>query len=68
MFVPQEALNLVHRNSAMCRRETERKQRRLVVEETEEHMGRVFLAYGTPLMAVSSLWYLEQTLSSTNDD
>ena len=31
-------------------------------------MGRVFLAYGTPLMAVSSFRYLGKTLSSTDND
>ena len=41
MFVPQEAPNWSHPTSVMCWRGTERKQRRLLVEETEEHMGRV---------------------------
>ena len=40
---------------------------RLVVEEMEEQIGRIFLAYGTPLMAVSSFRYLGRTLSSTNN-
>ena len=31
-------------------------------------MGRVFLAYGTPLTGVSLLRYLIQTLSSTDND
>ena len=42
----------------MCRHETERKQRRLVVEDLEEQMGWVLSAYGMPLMAVSLFWYL----------
>ena len=68
MFVPQESLNQVQPTSAMCRRGTERKGRRLVVEETEEQMGRVFSSYGKPLTAVSSFQYLERTLSSSNND
>ena len=39
-----------------------------MVEDTEENMGRVLLAYATPLMAVSLFRYLGRTLSSTNDD
>ena len=39
-----------------------------MVEETEEHMGKVLLAYGTPLMAFYSFRYLGRTLSSSNDD
>ena len=38
-----------------------------LVEETEEHTGRVSLAYGTPLTAVSSFRYLGQELLSTNN-
>ena len=41
---------------------------RLVVEETEEQMGRVFLAYGTLLTVVSLFRYLRQTVLSTGDD
>ena len=40
----------------------------MVVEETEEQIGRFFPEYGTPLMAVSLFCYLGQTLSSSNDD
>ena len=36
MFVPQEALNQEYLTSEMCQCRTERKQRRLVSEETEE--------------------------------
>ena len=68
MFVPQESLNRMHPNSAICRRGTESKQQRLVVEETEEQMGRVLLAYGTPLTAIYLFWYLGQTLSSTDNN
>ena len=68
MFVTQDALNRVHPTSAMCRRGIERNQRRLVVEEMEEQMRRVFLAYGTPLTAVYLFWYLGRTLSPTDDD
>ena len=68
MFVPHEALNWAHPTSAMYRRRTERKSRRLVIEETEKHMGEIFSEYGTPLMAVSSFRYLGLTLSSANDD
>ena len=46
----------------MCRCGTERKGRRFLFEEMEEdmeeHMVRVFLAYGTPLTAVSLFRYL----------
>ena len=31
-------------------------------------MGRVLLAYGTPLTAVSLLWYLRQMVSSSDDN
>ena len=39
-----------------------------MLEDTEDQMGRVFLEYGTPLMAVSSLRYLGRTLSSTDEN
>ena len=52
MFIPREALNWAHPTSDMCRPGLERKQRRLVVEKTEERKGRVLSAYGTPLAAV----------------
>ena len=68
MFVPQEALNQAHLTSAMYRNGSERKWRRLVFEETEERIGGVFLAYGTPLKAVPSFSYLVKTLSSFEDD
>ena len=68
MFVPQEALNQVHPTLAMCRCRTEKKQRGLVVEETEEHMGRVFMAYGIPLTVVSLLWYLGNTLFTSDNN
>ena len=61
MFVPQEALNQVHLKSAMCWCESEKKRLRLVVEETEEWMRTVFLAYGTPLTSVPLFNYLIQT-------
>ena len=41
---------------------------RLMVEDTEKQKGRVFLAHGTLLTAVSLFWYLVKTLSSTDDD
>ena len=44
------------------------KRRRLVVEETEEQMGRILSEYRTPLTAVSSFRFLGRTLSSTDDD
>ena len=37
-----------------------------MVEETEEQMGRVLLAYGTPSTAVSSFCFLGETLSSAD--
>ena len=37
-------------------------------EDMEEHMGHVFSAYGTPMTAVSSFWYLGRKLLSTDDD
>ena len=52
----------------MCQDEVERKQGRLMVEETEDQMGRVFLVYGTPLTALSSFWNLGQMLSSTDEN
>ena len=66
--VPQVALNRAHLTSMMCRRGTERKQRRLLIEEMEEQMGRVLLAHVTPLTAVFSFRYLERILSSTDDN
>ena len=68
MFVTQEALNREHLNSGMCRRGMERKQRTLLFEETEKHMGLVFLVYGKPLKAVSVFRYLGITLLSTEED
>ena len=65
MFVSQEALNQVQPTSAMWRCGAEKKLRRLVVVETEERMGRVFLEYGTLLMVVSSLRYLVRMLLSS---
>ena len=52
----------------MFRRGTERKRQRLVVDETEERTGRVFLAYGTPMTSVSLFWYLGQKFSSSSDN
>ena len=46
----------------------ERKQRTLLFEETEKHMGLVFLVYGKPLKAVSLFRYLGRTLLSTEED
>ena len=68
MCVPHEALNQDHPTSEMCRQGSERKQQILVVEETEERIGRVLSAYGTPLTAVPSFKYLVQTLLSSDDD
>ena len=64
IFSPQEALNRAYPTPSMCQCETYRKRRRLVVEETEEQMGRVFLAYGTMPTEVSSFRYLGRTLLS----
>ena len=52
----------------MCWCGTKKKQRRLVVEETEKRVGRVFLAYGILLTAVSSFRYLGQTFLSSDGD
>ena len=52
----------------MYRRGTERKQQRLVVEEMEGQMGRVFSDYWTPLTLVSLFQYLVLTLSYSNGD
>ena len=68
MFAPQEALNRVHPTSEIFRRRTERKRRRLLVEDTEEYMGRVLSAYDTPLTEVFYLYYLGKTFSSIDDD
>ena len=68
MFVPQEALNKAHPTLAMCRSGRDRKRRSLVVSETEEQMGRLLSAYGTPLTAVTLFRYFGRTLSSSEDD
>ena len=68
MFVPQEALNPAHPTSEMCQSGTERNQRRVVVGETEECMGRVFSVYGSPLTAVPSFKYLGRMLFSFYKD
>ena len=68
MLFTQETLNRYHPTSAIYRHGTERKQRRFMVEEKEEQIGRVLLEYGTPLTAVYSFRYLGQTLLSTEDD
>ena len=39
-----------------------------MVEETEEQMGRVFSAYGTPLTVVFSFRYLGRILSSIDNN
>ena len=68
MFSPGEALHWAHPTSVICRHRSERKVRRLVVEDTEECKGRVFSAYGKPLTAVPLFKYLGRTsLSSDND-
>ena len=46
----------------------ERKRRRMVVAEMEERMERVFLEYGTLMMAVPLFRYLRRTLLSSDDD
>ena len=68
MFVPQEELNRAQPTSALCWSGMERKRWRLVVEETEEQMGRVFLDYETALTLVSLFRYLGQTLLSSNNN
>ena len=68
MFVVQEALNRAHTTSEMFQRGTEREQRSFLVEDTEEHMGRVFSAYGTLLTLVSLFRHLGLTISSTDDN
>ena len=40
----------------------------MVVEEMEDQMGRVFLAYVTLLTAVYLFWYMGLMLLSTNND
>ena len=40
----------------------------MVVEDTEEQMGRVFSTNGTPLMAVPLFRYLRQTLSFSDNN
>ena len=52
----------------MCRCRTERKRRRLVIEKTEDQMGKVFSAYGTPLTAAYLFCYLGQTVLSNDED
>ena len=68
MFFQQEALNQAHPNSEMFRRGAERKRQRLVVEETEERMGRVFLEYVTLMTALPLFRYLGRTLSPSDYD
>ena len=43
-------------------------QRRLVVADTEEQIGRVFSEYGTPLTVVPLFNYLGRTVSSSNNN
>ena len=40
----------------------------MVVVETEERIGRVFLEYGTPLMEVPLFKSLGQTIFSSDDN
>ena len=68
MFFPQEAVHWAHPTSSMCRRGSKRKQQRLVSMETEERIGRVFLSYGTLLVAVPSFRSLGRMLLSYNND
>ena len=68
MFVPQEELNRMHPTSAMCWSGLEKKRRRMVVVETEEWIGRVFLEYGTPMMEVPLFKSLGQKMFSSEND
>ena len=52
---PHEALNGAHQTSDICWSGSERNRRRVVVEDTEERIGRVLSEYGTPLTKVPSL-------------
>ena len=44
IFFPRDELNQAHSTSVMCWRRLDSNQQRLVVEDTEERMGRIFLA------------------------
>ena len=61
-------MNREHPTLDMCWRGSERKRWKLVVAETEEHMGRVFSEYGMTLISVTSFKYLGRILLSPDDD
>ena len=67
-FSPEEALNHVQPTSVMFWRRTEKNLQRLVVDDTEERMERVFLEYGTPLTAVPLFKYFGKMLLSSEND
>ena len=58
----------MHPPSLMCCCGMERKQLSLVVEETKERVGRVFLAYATPITEVPFFNYLGRILLSSNNN
>ena len=66
MFIPQESHNWEHHTSDTCCCGPKRNRRRLIVVETEEHMGRVLSAYGTPLIVLPSFKYVGRILSSSD--
>ena len=67
MLVPWKALNGTHRRIVQCAQGSERKRRRLAVDEEREVTSRAFSAYGLPLYMVTSFKYLGRVISAVEN-
>ena len=68
MLVPWRALNVRHRDTAMCRSGAERKRRQLAEAEIRERTERAFKAYGDQLESVPRFTYLGRVMTAGDDD
>ena len=68
MLVPWHSINVKHHDTTICRKEAERKRRRMAESELRERMERSFEAYGNPIEVVSSFKYLGQIMMAEDDE
>ena len=54
MLVPWRALNGRHHATALCKKDAERKRRRMAEAELRDNTEKAFEAYGEPLETVSN--------------
>ena len=67
MLVPCRDMNGIYRGTAQFKKGTERKRRRLEVEEEREVTSRAVSTYGHPLEMVTSFKYLGKVISAADN-